>query len=147
MRLLFLIPVLLYCFQSLNLAQEIHLTKGYDNGYAWTSLSQPIKKLVDYKQNYLSSILDNQKLRRLSRGKSPALFNCDEDIVNLSKSPLSARIDLDAVIRKLDKFYLDDENLIIPVLGAYCYCIKELAGTDKTELEIYRQKLIDYSKH
>lgn len=146
MRYQLLTLIMLCYFQSFISAQDTYLTKGYDNGYAWISLSQPIKKLVDYKQNYLSSILDNQKLQKLSGRKSPVIFNCDKDLMNISQSPLSDKIDLDTVIKKLDIFYSDDKNLIIPVLGAYCYCIKELAGTDRKELEIYRQKLMDYSK-
>lgn len=146
MRYQLLTLIMLCYFQSFISAQDTYLTKGYDNGYAWISLSQPIKKLVDYKQNYLSSILDNQKLQKLSGRKSPVIFNCDKDLMNISQSPLSDKIDLDTVIKKLDIFYSDDKNLIIPVLGAYCYCIKELAGTDRRELEIYRQKLMDYSK-
>ncbi len=146
MRYQLLTLIMLCYFQSFISAQDIYLTKGYDNGYAWISLSQPIKKLADYKQNYLSSILDNQKLQKLSGRKSPVIFNCDKDLMNISQSPLSDKIDLDTVIKKLDIFYSDDKNLIIPVLGAYCYCIKELAGTDRKELEIYRQKLMDYSK-
>ncbi|MDY0082795.1 MAG: hypothetical protein RBR74_06410 [Ignavibacteriaceae bacterium] len=127
-------------------AQINPLTNSADNGYAWISLSQPVNKLKDYKQNYLISILDNQKLKKLSGQKISYLFNCDKEITELSQSSVSSQTDLDVIIRMLDVFYSTEENLIIPVLGAYCYCIKNLSGLSKEELENYRQELLKFSK-
>ncbi len=127
-------------------AQINPLTNGIDNGYAWISLSQPVNKLKDYKQNYLVSILDNQKLKKLSGQKIPFLFNCDKEITELSQSSVSSQTDLDVIIRMLDMFYSTEENFMIPVLGAYCYCIKNLSGLSKEELENYRQELLKFSK-
>lgn len=146
MKSLFSIFIVMLLFHSIILAQNKPLTKGADNGYAWISLSQPINKLIDHKRNYLSLILDNQKLQKLSGTQLPVLFNCDKEILALQKDIEFNSIDLDIIIGLLDEFYSDKDNLIIPVLGAYCYCIKNLAGTDKTELENYRQELINYSK-
>jgi len=143
-----ILTAIFICFylSTLNLAQDGSQAKVAENGYTWLSLSQPTNKLTDHKHNYLASILDNQKLRKLSGKKTPLLFNCDNDLTKLTESDKSDQVSLDIVVKMIDNFYSNKENLVIPVLGAYCYCIKELSGMDSKELEKYRQELLNYSK-
>jgi hypothetical protein len=50
------------------------------------------------------------------------------------------------MVKMVDDFYTIKENLIIPVLGAYCFSVKKLVSVSSEELEKYRQKLLKYSK-
>ncbi len=55
-------------------------------------------------------------------------------------------LDLNLMVKMIDDFYGSKENLVIPIIGAYCYCVKDLAGLSLKDLESYRQELLDFSK-
>lgn len=142
-----LILISLFIFDLLILhAQDEFYTQGFENGKMWNYLSQPTKELKDYKQNYLASLLENQKLKKMSGVKSLPIFNCDEDIALINDLNKANQIDLGFMVKMIDEFYYKKENLIIPVLGAYCYSIKKLAGYSEGELISYREKLLEFSK-
>lgn len=143
MKLILTTIIICLNLNSIIFTQDNRYTKGADNGYAWISLSQPTNKLTDYKQNYLASLLENQKIKKMSGVKIFPLFDCNEDVLRIDKSKKT--FGLDIVVKMIDNFYSSDNNLIIPVLGAYCYCIKELAGVDSKELEKYSLELLNYS--
>ncbi len=137
-----LIIILIFNFNFIN-AQDNLYSRGMDNGHMWISLSQPTNKLTDYKLNYLASLLENQKIKKMSGVKPFPLFNCEGDLLKIDESKKS--VDPELVVKMIDNFYSNNQNLIVPVIGAYCYCIKELAGYKKSELEFYRRELIDFS--
>ena len=128
-----------------NLAQTNNYFKAIlDNGYAWISLCEPLSINADNRYNYLVSLLGNQRLKKLSKSNY-SLIDCEDDITELDKSlPQVNRIDLNFMVKMIDKFYDNKENLIIPILGAYCYSIKELAGYNDNDLEAYRQGLLKF---
>lgn len=144
MKKLILISVLFFDFFILY-AQEEFYTHSFENGYMWNYLNQPTNQLKDYKHNYLASLLENQKLNRIRGIKPLPLLQCDKDIVLLYEKNKANEIDLDLIVKMINNFYTQTENLVIPIMGAYCYCIKELAGYKKSELEFYRRKLIEFS--
>jgi len=49
------------------------------------------------------------------------------------------------MITSIDRFYVDNENLVIPIVFAYCYNIKKFAGVSKEELISYKEKLLAFS--
>lgn len=113
-----------------------------DNGYAWVSLIQPLSMTTSNKYNYLVSLLQNQYFKKHFKGNN-VIIDCEEDITELNKSlPNVNKIDLNFMVRMIDNFYTNKENLPIPILGAYCYCIKELAGSKRDTLEAYRKELL-----
>ena len=145
MKLILTTTIICLYLNSIIFTQDNRYIKDADNGYAWISLSQPTNKLTDYKQNYLASLLENQKIKKMSGVKTFPLFDCNEDVLKIDKSKKT--FGLDVVVKMIDNFYSGDNNLVIPVLGAYCYCIKELAGVDSGGLEKYRLELLTYSKN
>jgi hypothetical protein len=145
MKILLIFLFLFSIHQSL-LAQDNRYTKGAENGIVWLSLEQPTNTLTDYKYQYLSNMLDNQRYMILYQKKPKLPFGCRDDIEKLGKSPKSAEYDLDLMVKMIDKFYTVKENLIIPIIAAYCYCVKDLAGLSAEELESYRQELLNFSK-
>jgi len=64
----------------------------------------------------------------------------------VGESENAEELDLNVMVEMIDEFYTRKENLIIPVIGAYCYCIKDLAGFSVKDLESYRQELLAFSK-
>lgn len=113
-----------------------------DNGYAWVSIIQPLSMATSNKYNYLVSLLQNQYFKKHFKGNN-VIIDCEEDITELNKSlPNVNKIDLNFMVSLIDKFYTNKENLPIPILGAYCYCIKELAGSKRDALEAYRKELL-----
>jgi hypothetical protein len=93
------------------------------------------------KENYLSSILDRL---RLTREKHPeiASLSCKEDISKLSSEGKSDKISLNDVAIELDGFYSQNDNLVIPIIFAYCYTIKKFAGANTEELDDYRDEVL-----
>ena len=132
--------------QSLCQTQDERYTKGAENGYAWLSLNQSNNTLTDYKFDYLASILDNQRYMILYEQKPKMPIGCRDDIARLGESKNSGELDLNLMVKMIDDFYSRKENLVIPVIGAYCYCVKDLAGLSLKDLESYRQELLSFSK-
>ena len=145
-----IVLIIIFCvYSTINLlAQDKIYTKGLANGFAWTaplSISPPVyakeESLLEGRawRNYLSNI-------DTSINKRTFPLDCEEDIFNLEELNKTKPLEMDIIVKMIDKFYKNPENLIIPVLGAYCCSVKELAGVSEDEIETYRKKLLEYSK-
>jgi len=121
--------------------QTERYTRGAENGYAWMSMVDPALMYSISKENYLSSILDRL---RLTSEKHPeiASLSCKEDISKLSSGGKSDKISLNDVVIELDMFYSQNDNLVIPIIFAYCYTIKKFAGASTKELGDYRDEVL-----
>ena len=146
MKKIILLLFLLLTVQSLTQTQDERYTKGAENGYVWVTLNQSYNTLTDYKFEYLASLLENQRYMIMYENKPKIPIGCRDDIAKLGESKQSEGLDLNFMVEKIDEFYSRKENLIIPVIGAYCYCIKDLAGLSLKDLESYRQELLAFSK-
>jgi hypothetical protein len=134
--------VLIILLLSFNLfSQNERSTKGAENGYAWLSMDNPALMYSTSKQNYLSSILDRL---RITNEKHPevASLGCKEDIAKLNKQGKSNEISITDVVDEMDKFYSQSENLVIPIVFAYCYTIKKFAGASIEELKVYKNEVL-----
>lgn len=146
MKMIFTIALLL--FVSTVFAQDKYYTKGLVNGYAWTDKNSTMA-LTHSKTESLGAILERRNSLSLPNSdlnKSSFPLDCDSDVERLDKLSKSNTIDLDVIVKMIDEFYAKKENLIIPVLGAYCCCVKKLSGVSPEEIEQYRNKLLEYSK-
>lgn len=145
MKLHSLIFILLF-INILLAAQDKRYTKGAENGYAWLTLNQSNNILTDYKFEYLASMLENQRYMIKYGNKPKMQIGCIDDVAKLGESGKSEELDLNFMVERIDEFYSRNENLVIPIIGAYCYCIKELTGISLKDLEKYRQELLTFSK-
>jgi hypothetical protein len=130
-------------------AQDKFYTKGLVNGYAWTDQNSTMA-LTHSKTESLGAILERRNSLSLPNSdlnKSSFPLDCDSDIEKLDKLSKSNTIELDAIVKMIDDFYVKKENLIIPVLGAYCCSVKKLSDVSPEEIEKYRTKLLEYSKN
>ena len=131
---------------SLLFAQDKRYTKGAENGYVWITLNQSYNPLTDYKFEYLASMLENQRYMIKYDNKPKIPIGCWDDIAKVGESEKAEELDLNYMVEMIDEFYSRKENLIIPIIGAYCYCIKKLTGISIKDLENYRQELLAFSK-
>lgn len=141
-----LVIFLLVILNSFQFAQYKRYTKGAENGYVWITLNQSYSTLTDYKFEYLASMLENQRYMIKYENKPKLPIGCRDDIAKVGESENAEELDLNFMVEMIDEFYTRKENLIIPVIGAYCYCVKNLAGLNLKELENYRQELLAFSK-
>lgn len=141
-----LVIFLLVILNSFQFAQDNRYTKGAENGYVWITLNQSYNTLTDYKFEYLASMLENQRYMIKYENKPKLPIGCRDDIAKVGESENAEELDLNFMVEMIDEFYTRKENLIIPVIGAYCYCVKNLAGLNLKELENYRQELLAFSK-
>jgi hypothetical protein len=125
-------------------AQDKRLTKGAENGYAWITMGNPHILHDDSKDVYLSGILERLRLLKLPKPLIDSL-SCREEYYALLKEGKPGDITMDDMIDSIDRFYADDENLVIPIVFAYCYNIKKFVGVNKEELNSYREKLLVFS--
>ena len=137
--------VILFFFSAESIAQENRYTKGAENGYSWKAMYNPLNNYDDSKYNYLSDILQRYKLLR-QRYPEVEHLGCSEELNNLLKSGESENISLEDIVKSIDEFYSFEENLAIPIIFAYCYQIKELAGADEKELINYREEVLKFCK-
>lgn len=127
-------------------AQDNFYTKGLANGYAWTA--PPSASKVAYaKGESLSAMLFYKKFETDVQRKISFPLDCKDDADKLIQSSYSATIEIETIEKMIDEFYAKKENLIIPVLGAYCCSVKKLSGVSPEEIEKYRSKLFEYSKN
>jgi len=134
--------ILIFLLFIVNLfPQAERTTKGAANGYAWLAMDDPSLPYSVTKENYLNSILDRIKL---TKEKHPeiASLSCKEDINKLMKESKSAEMSLEDVAIEMDKFYSQNDNLVIPIIFAYCYTIKKIAGITIEELSDYRDEVL-----
>lgn len=120
--------------------QSERYTKGAENGYTWLAMDDPSLPYSVSKENYLSSILERL---RITKEKHPevASLGCKEEITTLSKQGKSKEISMSDVVNQIDNFYTEIENLVVPIVFAYCYTIKKLAGATDKELENYKNEV------
>lgn len=135
--------VLIFYWTTTHFPQDERYTKGAENGYTWLAMDDPNLMYNTSKENYLGSILDRI---RITQEKHPeiASLSCREDINKLLSEGKSEEISLEDVAKEIDKFYSRNENLVIPIIFAYCYTIKKLAGVKVKELDKYREDVLLY---
>lgn len=120
-------------------------TQGAENGYSWLEYAKTSHTVEDYRYNFLAAMLDYHRGRKQMGLKHKLPIDCFDDIYKLGEAGKGEEIDLHAMVMLIDKFYSKEENLIIPILGAYCYCVKSLTDLSNEKLENYRQELLKFS--
>jgi hypothetical protein len=133
--------VLLLIFATNTFPQSERFTKGAENGYAWIRMEDASQPYNTSKENYLASILDRF---RLTGERYPEIesLSCREDIEKLHRKGKSDEISLEDIVKEIDTFYSRSDNMIIPIIFAYCYSIKKFAGESTKELNAYKEKVI-----
>lgn len=139
-----LITICLLLIFSEAIAQDKRFTHGAENGYMWIDYEK-YSIMRDMKYDYLSSMLERQKIINLFQLPSDSL-GCREDIKNLLEANEQNQIDLSLMVKQIDKFYSEEKLRIIPIVFAYCYCVKELAGKPRKELNEYLIKILKFSE-
>jgi len=122
--------------------QTNRYTKGAENGYTWIRMDDVSQPYTTSKESYLSSILDRF---RLTGEKYPEIesLSCREDIEKLFSEEKSDVVSLEAIVEEIDKFYLlGSDNMIIPIIFAYCYSVKKFAGASTKELNEYKKEVL-----
>lgn len=140
----FLLTIVFF-LSALTAAQENRYTKGAENGYSWKAMSNPLNLADDSKYNYLSEILERYSLLKQNLPEAEPL-DCSAELNDLLKSGESENISLEDMVKAIDEFYKIEENLNIPIMFAYCYRIKELAGANKEELMDYKNDVLEFCK-
>ena len=136
--------ILLSLFAFSILPQDKFYTKGLANGYAWTAPSSASKVAYANGESLYSMLLYKKHKTDIQRELSFPL-DCTDDVDRLLERNSTTTIELELVEKMIDKFYESKNNLIIPVLGAYCFCVKQLAGISNEELAEYKTKLVEFS--
>ena len=128
-------------FAAAAFSQSGRYTKGAENGYTWIRMEDPGQLYSTSKETYLSSILERF---RLTGEKYPEIesLSCSEDMEKLLREGMSDEISMEDIVFEIDKFYLTGDNMIIPIIFAYCYSIKKVAGVSTEELNDYRKQVI-----
>lgn len=121
--------------------QSERFTKGAENGYTWIRMEDSSKPYNTSKENYLGSILDRF---RLTGERYPEIesLSCKEDIEKLHRTGKSDEISLEDIVKEIDTFYSRSDNMIIPIIFAYCYSIKKFAGESAEELNTYKKEIL-----
>ncbi len=140
-----LIIIITMSFTVCSLAQDKRLTKGAENGYAWNTMGNPLLLQDNSKDIYLSGILERLRLLKLKKPLIDSL-SCREEYFYLLEEGKPGDITMADMITSIDRFYSDSKNLVIPIVFAYCYSIKQFAGVSKEDLNSYREKLLAFSK-
>jgi len=139
-----LIIIITLTFIICSFAQDKRLTKGAENGYAWITIGNPHLLHDDSKEIYLSGILERIRLEKLEKPLTDSL-SCREEFKFLLEEGRPGDITMTDMINSIDNFYSNTENLVLPIVFAYCYNIKKFAGASKDELNAYREKLLTFS--
>jgi hypothetical protein len=139
-----LIIYLFFLLSAQLIAQNNRYTKGAENGYTWISMEEPNLLVDDSKSNYLSGILERMRLEKQQIPELEDLI-CNEEFYSLLIDGKSDEISMDDMVDAINQFYGNKENLVIPILLAYCYCIKFFSGMDEKQLEMYREELLEFS--
>lgn len=126
------------------LAQDKRFTHGAENGYMWIDFEK-YSIMRDMKYDYLSSMLERQRIINLFQLPNESL-GCKEEIKTLLKENEQNQLDLSVMVKKIDMFYSEEKLRIIPIVFAYCYCVKEMAGISKEELNEYLISILKFSE-
>jgi len=124
-------------------AQSERYTKGAENGYAWIAMEEPQLPNNDNKYKYLAAILEKENLVKNNFHGSEQLL-CKSEKIKLLQNGGSDNFSLDNVVKEIDDFYSNKNNLEIPVVFAYCYVIKEVSGLNIEELAAYKRKVLQF---
>lgn len=124
--------------------QDKRYTKGAENGYMWIDYEK-YSIMRDMKYGYLSSMLERQRIINLFQLSSDSL-SCRQDIKKLLEMNGGNEMDLSLMVKKIDEFYSEEKLRIVPIVFAYCYCVKELAGNTRKELTEYLIKILKFSE-
>lgn len=135
---------LIFLIQIHCLAQDKRFTRGAENGYMWIDFEK-YSIMRDMKYDYLSSMLERQRIINLFQLQNDSL-GCKEEIKTLLEINEQNQIDLSVMIKKIDMFYSEEKLRIIPIVFAYCYCIKEMAGRSEKELNEYLINILKFSE-
>ena len=139
MKFLFVLAIILFLLPEIP--AQTRYTKGAENGSAWLALEEPGLPDNNNKYNYLSNILEREKLLKNKFTKYDYLF-CDNEINLLLKEGNSKNYSMEDVIEQIDQFYSVQENLKIPIVFAYCYIIKKEAALTEEELKAYKKSVL-----
>jgi hypothetical protein len=144
-KLLHFILIIISINSYLSAQDEIY-TKGLPNGFAWTAPFLSNKPIYAKEESLLASLQQRNRLADIDSSINKRSFplDCDEYINKLKNE--NAAVEFEDITNLIDVFYTVEENLIIPVLGAYCYSVKKITGGGAEELENYRQELLLFSK-
>lgn len=126
------------------LAQDKRFTHGAENGYMWIDFEK-YSIMRDMKYDYLSSMLERQRIINIFQLQNDSL-GCKEEIKTLSKANEQNQIDLSVMVKQIDKFYREEKLRIIPIVFAYCYSVKEMAGKSENELKEYLISILKFSE-
>ena len=132
-------------FISTILSAQSRYTKGTENGYSWLAMEVSQLPYNNIKYNYLSGILDKNKIISSNFPGSKRLL-CDIEINELLRKGESQKFSLEDVVKEIDEFYSNENNLVIPIVFAYCYVIKKEAGQTQKELSEYKKEVIEFCK-
>uniref|UniRef100_A0A832G6S3 Uncharacterized protein n=1 Tax=Ignavibacterium album TaxID=591197 RepID=A0A832G6S3_9BACT len=135
---------LILFFQIHCLAQDKRFTHGAENGYMWIDYEK-YSIMRDMKYDYLSSMLERQRVINLFQLQNDSL-GCKEEIKTLLKANEQNQLDLSLMVKQIDKFYSEEKLRIVPIVFAYCYCVKEMAGRSKKELTEYLISILKFSE-
>jgi len=140
----YLISIILLITSTL-FAQPGRYTKEEENGYGWMAMENPGVVYSNTKYKYISGMLErygtvNERILEVEH------LGCRMDVNKLLEDGKSDELSLDDIVDAIDKFYSDRKKLVIPIVYAYCYSIKNFAGVSKEELNSYREKLLAFSK-
>ena len=124
-------------------AQPERYTKGAENGYTWLSMENPGVIYSDAKYNYLSGMLERYRTVD-ERFPEVEHLGCRSDVNKLLEDGKSDELSLEDIVDVIDKFYSKSENLVIPIVFAYCYCIKDIAGMSTEELLKYKEEILEF---
>lgn len=136
--------IIILLIASTIFAQPERYTKGAENGYAWKAMENLGVVYSDTKYKYLSGMLERYGTVG-ERFPEVEHLGCRMDVNRLLEDGKSDELSLDDMVDAIDKFYNDRKNLVIPIVFAYCYSIKNFAGVSKEELNSYREKLLVFS--
>lgn len=135
-----LIIFLLFLNSHLQAQDEMY-TKDLQNGYYWHSLNSPIP-FSNPKHYFLSGMLERYNILKLATNKDH-LSDCRDELTRLQEEKKSDLIDIELVVQAINEFYSNKNSLSIPIINAYCYCIKEIADVNKEELTRYKNKITE----
>lgn len=141
MKKLLLLIVLFFLSNSLFAQEEKYYTNYFENGHYWLAHKNHASHRAS-QYSFLNSKLFYYEAKRISERKD-YLIDCREELKKLQEQGKSDSIGLETVTFAISDFFSNKENLNIPIIDAYCYCIKEFSGTSKEGLIRYRLKLLE----
>ncbi len=130
-------------FISASFSAQSRYTKGAENGYAWIAMDVSQLPYSNMKYKYLGGILDKNKIIKNKFPESKHLL-CNSEINELLGKGESENFSLEDVVKEMDSFYSNENNLEIPIVFAYCYVIKKEAGQTEKELYDYKKEVLEF---